>query len=204
LLLFAAWMLLAGTQELRTTSDTARFGATLFPILALLQLTMALFFSAIFAAGTIAQEKDRRTLILLLLTRLNNSELVLGRLCASLLPLMIAVAATVPLWILLRGMGGVSLEQIVSCVVVTLATTAAAGSLGSLIAYWREKTFLILALTVLILCAWVGFWTAVDAGMFGFAWAGISTAPGPPRSVRYKPSGPRFARCRKTFPARSD
>jgi len=173
LLLFAAWLLLAGTQELRTAADTARFGMTIFPILALLQLTLALFFAALFAAGTVAQEKDRRTLVLLLLTNLNNAELVLGRLCASLLPLALSLAAAVPFFLLLRGFGGISTQQIVLVVAVSAVTLLTAGSLGSTIALWREKTFLTLALTTLILCAWLGFWTLVGIGALGTAWSGI-------------------------------
>lgn len=176
LLVFAAWMLLAGTQELRTPADFARFGMTIFPILVLLQLTLGLFFSALFTASAIAQEKDRRTLILLLLTRLNNSELVLGRLFASLLPLAVALAVSVPLLILLRGFGGISLLQIALAVAVTFGTMLVAGSLGALVAYWREKSFLILAITTLVICAWLGFWTAVSSGLFGETWNGQTTA----------------------------
>ena len=176
LLVFAAWMLLAGTQELRTPADFARFGMTIFPILVLLQLTLGLFFSALFTASAIAQEKDRRTLILLLLTRLNNSELVLGRLFASLLPLVVALAVSVPLLMLLRGFGGISLLQIALAVAVTFGTMLVAGSLGALVAYWREKSFLILAITTLVICVWLGFWTAVGAGLLGEAWNEQSTA----------------------------
>ncbi len=176
LLVFAAWMLLAGTQELRTPADFARFGMTIFPILVLLQLTLGLFFAALFTASAIAQEKDRRTLILLLLTRLNNSELVLGRLFASLLPLAVALAVSVPLLILLRGFGGISLLQIVLAVAVTFGTMLLAGSLGALVAYWREKSFLILAITTLVICVWLGFWTAVSSGLFGETWNGHSTS----------------------------
>jgi ABC-type transport system involved in multi-copper enzyme maturation permease subunit len=176
LLVFAAWMLLAGTQELRTPADFARFGQTIFPILVLLQLTLGLFFSALFTASAIAQEKDRRTLILLLLTRLNNSELVLGRLYASLLPLVVSLAVSVPLLVLLRGFGGISILQIALAVAVTFGTMVVAGSLGALVAYWREKSFLILAITTLVICVWLGFWTAVNAGLLGESWSGQSTA----------------------------
>jgi ABC-type Na+ efflux pump permease subunit len=142
----------------------------------LLQLTLGLFFSALFTASAIAQEKDRRTLILLLLTRLNNSELVLGRLFASLLPLAVALAVSVPLLVLLRGFGGISLLQIALAVAVTFGTMLVAGSLGALVAYWREKSFLILAITTLVICVWLGFWTAVSSGLFGETWNGDSTA----------------------------
>ena len=46
----------------------------------------------IVGTGAVSQEKDRRTLILLLMTRMTNSELVLGRLFASLLEVFVMVA----------------------------------------------------------------------------------------------------------------
>ena len=84
-----AWLLLIGTQQVRSVGDMARFGSTLFQFLSSLQLILAVFFSALAAASAVAQEKDRRTLILLLLTNLSNSELVLGKLLASLLSVLI-------------------------------------------------------------------------------------------------------------------
>ena len=58
----------------------SRFGAALFQFLAPLQLVLAVFFAAIATASAVAHEKDRRTLVLLLLTNLSNTELVLGKL----------------------------------------------------------------------------------------------------------------------------
>src|SRR5262249_9045672 len=68
-----AWLLLTGSQQVRNVGDMARFGGALFQFLAPLQLVLAVFFSAVAAATAVAQEKDRRTLELLLLTNLSNS-----------------------------------------------------------------------------------------------------------------------------------
>ena len=84
-----AWLVLTGTQLVRDVGDLARFGTMLFQILAPLQLALATFFSALLAASEVAHEKDRRTLILLLLTNLSNCELVLGKLLASLLSVLV-------------------------------------------------------------------------------------------------------------------
>ena len=105
-----------------------------------------------------SQEKDRRTLLLLLMTRLNNFELVVGKLLASLLPVLVMLGAAVPLFCLAVLFGGVSFVQVVRVFAVTLAAVLAAGSLGSTLALWREKTFQTLALTALLLVAWIGIW----------------------------------------------
>ncbi len=152
-----AWLLLTGTQQIRNVGDMARFGGTLFQFLAPLQLVLVIFFSAFASASAVAQEKDRRTLVLLLLTNLSNSELVLGKLFASLLSVLMLLLAALPFFILTTLFGGVGYEQIVAVFAVCLLSAIAAGSLGSTIALWREKTFQTLALTALalgILAAW--------------------------------------------------
>jgi ABC-type transport system involved in multi-copper enzyme maturation permease subunit len=157
ILMSTAWLLLTGTQQIRNVGDMARFGGTLFQFLAPLQLVLAIFFSAFSAASAVAQEKDRRTLVLLLLTNLSNSELVLGKLFASLLNVLLLLAAALPFFILTMLFGGVGVEQILAVFAVTLLSAIAAGSLGSTIALWREKTFQTLAWTAIalgILIAW--------------------------------------------------
>ena len=72
-LVATAWLILFGSQPLRTLGDLARFGAAAFALVAPVQLAIAVAFSALLAAAAVAQEKDRRTFELLLLTRMTNS-----------------------------------------------------------------------------------------------------------------------------------
>lgn len=74
-----------GFQEVRNIGDIARFGGLVFQVFSLVQLSLVMFFALLLTAGNIAQEKDRRTLILLLMTDLRSREMVLGKLGASLL-----------------------------------------------------------------------------------------------------------------------
>ena len=123
-----------------------------------------------------AQEKDRRTLVLLLLTNLTNSELVLGKLLASLLNVLVLISAALPLFMLTALFGGVAFGQIGRVFAVTLATAVVAGSLGSTIGLWREKTFQTLALTVLSLSLWLAVGEAMARGIFGAAWSGADAS----------------------------
>jgi ABC-type transport system involved in multi-copper enzyme maturation permease subunit len=176
-LVCTAWLLLTGTQDVRNVGDMARFGATVFQLLAPLQLALVLFFSALLTASAVAQEKDRRTLVLLLMTRLSNSELVLGKLFSSLLQVLVLLMAALPLFMLIGLFGGVSLPQIGWVFAVTLATALAAGSIGSTFALWREKTFQTLALVFLLLMFWLAAAELlIAAGGWGVRWHGISAA----------------------------
>ncbi len=161
LLISTAWLVVSGTQLITDPGDFARFGAMLFQFLAPVQLVLSIFFAATLAAGAVGQEKERRTLLLLLLTRMTNSELVLGRLLASLLSIMMMLAVSVPVFMAIAILGGVSYYQILRVLLVTLFSMLACGSLGSCVALWRDKTFQAIATTLLLLVLWIGFWESV-------------------------------------------
>jgi ABC-type transport system involved in multi-copper enzyme maturation permease subunit len=165
-LMCTAWLVVAGTQIVQNVGDMARFGAILLKILAPVQLALVTFLSALVAASSVNQEKDRRTLILLLMTRMNNSELVLGKLFASLMNIAFMVTAALPVLLAVVLVGGVSVDQVLRVFLVSLLTSLLTGSVGVLIAFWREKTFQTLALTAMVLLVWQGFWYAVGSGAF--------------------------------------
>lgn len=171
-LVLTAWLILLGSQNVRSLSDLARFGAAVFGLLAPLQMAMAVAFAALLTTAAVAQEKDRRTLDLLLMTRMTNAELVLGKLLASSLSVYLLIFAAVPLLMLLTLLGGVSYGQVFRVVGVTLAAAAVAGSLGSTLALWREKTFQSLAMTALGLVLWIVGGEVLASGRLGSGWLG--------------------------------
>lgn len=170
-LMATAWLLMTGTQVIRNVGDIARFGAALFQMLAPLQLALLSFLGALTAASNVSQEKDKKTIVLLLMTRLSNTELVLGKLMASLLDVFTMLAAALPVFVMITLFGGVSLAQVARVYGVTLVTILAAGSLGNMLALWREKTFQTLAMTALGIVLWTGILEAVliVAGQGSFA-----------------------------------
>jgi len=170
-----AWQLLVGSQQVENVGDLAWFGASAFQILAQLQLAVAMPFSALLVASAVALEKDRKTLDLLLMTNLSNTELVLGKLMASLLSVIVVVVAAVPILAILALLGGISAGQIFRVQAVTLASALVAGSLGSTVALWREKTFQALAMTALVLVLWLVGWEIVAGRGIGQTWWGIPT-----------------------------
>ncbi len=173
-LICTAWFVLAGVQIISTVGDMARFGALLFKILAPVQLALITFLAAFGTASAVSQEKDRRTLILLLMTRLSNGELVVGKLLASLLEIFVLILAALPVFLLVTLLGGVSNGQIARVFLITLTTGLAAGSLGSMLGLWREKTFQTLALTALTIVLWSAVWEAVHAGLLFQTLGGLS------------------------------
>lgn len=174
ILMCTSWLVLNGTQIISNLGDMARFGAVLFSFIAPLQLACVVFMSALGSASAVSQEKDRRTLILLLLSRLTNSELVVGKLLASLLNTFTLIVAAIPVFMLITLFGGVSFDQVLRVFLVTFGTSLVAGSLGSTFALWREKTFQTLAMTALAIVLWVGIWEVVNRGILGTNPGGLS------------------------------
>jgi ABC-type transport system involved in multi-copper enzyme maturation permease subunit len=172
ILLLTVWQITVGWEFTATVGDLARFGLLSFRILAYVQLTLLLFFSALSAASTISLEKDRRTFLLLLLTDLRNYEIVLGKLFGSLLQIVLVLVGSIPVFALLMILGGIDPYQIAETMLVLGTTALAAGSLGGLVALWRDKTFQALAMTVLFLVLYLCLVQAISLIPFvlgGFA-----------------------------------
>jgi len=148
-LMYTMAQVMFGWQQVRNLADIARFGELVFQIFSLVQLTLIAFFSVLFSAGNVAQEKDRRTLLMLLVTDLRDSELVLGKLFASLLLPTVLIGVSVPAFTFLFWLGGVSLAQIACIMAISVSTALACGAWGTLVAYWREKTFQTLAISLI-------------------------------------------------------
>ncbi|HLJ12731.1 MAG TPA: ABC transporter permease [Planctomycetaceae bacterium] len=161
-LMYTAAQATFGWQQVTSLGETARFGGLLFQLFSMVQLALVLFFAPLFAASRVAQEKDRQTLVLLLMTDLKDRELVFGKLLASLLPVAMLLAASAPVFTLISVLGGVSIEQIGWSLAICAGAALAAGSWGSLVAFWREKTFQTLAISVLGLVLFIG---VVEAGV---------------------------------------
>lgn len=173
LLMGTAWLVVTGTQYIRDVGDSARFGMAWFQIAAPLQALVGFFAAAVIAAGSVCQEKDRRTLDLLLMTELTNRELVLGKLLGSLVTLFSMLAAGVPVFMLSALLGGISERQILLTFLVTAAAVLLGGAVGAMAAFWREKTFQALAFTIMTLVLWLALGEVAASGLFGQSWYGI-------------------------------
>src|SRR5439155_17635232 len=92
---------------------------------------------------------------LLLLTDMRDYEIVVGKMLGALLPIAIQLLITAPVLAMLLLLGGIDPEQVVQTVLVLGAAAFAAGSLGGLVALWRDKTYQSIALSVRLLVLYV-------------------------------------------------
>jgi ABC-type transport system involved in multi-copper enzyme maturation permease subunit len=185
ILMWTAWQSLIGWREVREFGVLARFGSLLFQLFVLIQLTLMLFFAPLSAATAVAHEKDRRTFVLLLMTDLRDTEIVLGKLVASLLQIVTLLALTAPVFFLCMLLGGIGPLQIADILGVTAAAGLVGGALGLLVALGRDRTFQSLALTVLLVVLTLAGIEAVgfllpELSLFGIP---MATALNPYRAI---------------------
>ncbi len=177
------WLLLAGIQPVQNPGDLARFGVLIFQLIAPFQLIVLLFMAALAGISAVSHEKDKQTLILLLMTSLSNTEVVLGKIGAGLLATLNAFLASLPIVFTLTLLGGVSLEQVFACTWVTGCALIASAALGATIAFWREKTFQSITVTMLIIALWLAILELVAGGKVRFVPPGIAILLSPLRAI---------------------
>lgn len=182
-LVCTAWALLAGIQTVRNQGDLARFGVLVFQIVVPLELVVTMFLAAVSSASNVTQEKDRRTLVLLLLTRLTNSQVVLGKLASSLLSNFNLILSALPMLLLIAMLGGVSLRQVFMATALIAVSTMWSGALANLIAFWREKTFQTLAITLLMIAGWLALCEVIAADTIPWIAPGWADVLSPIRAV---------------------
>src|SRR5262245_56351891 len=118
------------------------------------QLTLVLLAAPAATAGAICLDRSRGTLTHLLATDLSDREIVLGKLAARLTPILILVAATLPVLELLTLLGGVDPDALLGAFVVTLGVAVLGCSLALVFSIRVRRTHEALLATYAV---W-GFW----------------------------------------------
>lgn len=177
------WLLLAGVQPVQNAGDLARFGVLIFQLIAPFQLFVLMFLGALAGVTAVSHEKDKQTLTLLLMTSLSNSEVVLGKVGSGLLWAFNALLSVVPILFLPCLLGGVSLEQAASAGLITASTIILTCSLGATVAFWREKTFQAIAVTLLSVAIWIALGEAIRIGVVPGVSPELATTLSPIRAI---------------------
>jgi len=171
ILLLSLWSVYALAREQSASLElnirqTAELTAGFFSSVAYLQLITVLLVGPAIAAGTIAGERQRRTIEYLFATDLSNREIILDKLAGRLLLITYLIAVSLPILATFRLFGGISLDVLMILFVVTASTMVAVAAVSVCISVWSTKardavlrTYLVL-LAVLILPLVLGAWLA--------------------------------------------
>ena len=149
----------------------ATFSASFFNTFAVLQLLAVVLVGPAMAAGTIAMERERRTIEYLFATPLNNAEIVLGKLSARVLQIIYLLLAGVPVLAGAMLLGGIPPQALLVLLVITLSTVASVAAVSVAISVWSVRardavvrTYLVLFVLLALppMLYWMpGLWTIV-------------------------------------------
>jgi ABC-type transport system involved in multi-copper enzyme maturation permease subunit len=134
----------------------AEFAAEFFNLFMVIQFLLVLLLTPVYAASSIAEEKDRQTLEYLLASDLSNREIVLSKLVSRLATLGLTVLTGLPILSLLQFMGGVDPDLVLAGFAATGVTMVSLVSLSTLASVYARKPRDAILLTYLILAAYLG------------------------------------------------
>ncbi len=137
--------------------EMGKFAESFFIMFMEVQFVGIFLLTPAFAAGAIAEEKDRRTLEYLLATDLDNREIVLGKLVSRVLGLVLLVLTGLPILSLLQFFGGVDPDLVISGFAATGLTMLSLAGLSILNSVYTKKPRDAIVLTYLIVVAYLGF-----------------------------------------------
>lgn len=120
--------LIATSAGLRQSG--AQVGSAVFATMAFAQLALICVFTPGMAAGAVAGERERQTLDILLVTRLNALEITLGKLVASAAYAVLLLLAALPVFSAVFLLGGVNAGQFTASEMLTLVTAVMIASLS--------------------------------------------------------------------------
>lgn len=148
--LAAVWWATLGDRPL-TINELAKTGQFFFIALVSIQLTLVLLAAPAYTAGSICLDKLRGTLMHLLVTDLSNTELVVGKLAARLLPVLGLVIAAAPVLFGAVLLGGIAPEAALGAFLVMLGAAVFGSALAMTLSVWLRKTHEVLLLVYLLL-----------------------------------------------------
>ncbi|MDB5349693.1 MAG: hypothetical protein JWN86_940 [Planctomycetota bacterium] len=141
-------------RETFTPGQMSTFAKQTFDWFAIAQALTVLVITPALVAGTIAGEKQRKTLHYLLASQLSSGEIVIGKLLARMLMIFVYLLAGVPLLFLLMLFGGVEIELILATfgVTVTFALFIASVSIFFSTVMRQARSAIVMSYVSLVVC----------------------------------------------------
>jgi hypothetical protein len=133
----------------------AEGGQYFFYAIATTQLLVVLSVAPAATAGAICLDRARGNLTHMLVTELADSEIVLGKLGARLLPVFALIMATIPVLALSGLLGGVIFEAILSLTLITVALAILGCALALAFSVRATKTHEVLMAVYCVEALWV-------------------------------------------------
>ncbi|CAN5317366.1 hypothetical protein BH11PLA2_BH11PLA2_00260 [soil metagenome] len=159
--------------ELIPPSRYSKFATFFFQWYVCIQFIIVALLTPVYVAGTIAVEKERKTLEFLFATDLRNREIIFGKLAARVLTLVMYVLAGLPLLALVQLFGGIDPEQLLAATsaAVFLTVGLSAVSIHVSTSLKRARDAIVLSYLVVVVYLLVSWILAILVSIpFGSGW----------------------------------
>lgn len=138
LLVFNGILALVALLNMYSTLATVRLTAEiqytcfldLYVFVAVLEFVMLIFITPAITAGSISGERERQTLELMMTTQMTPSEIVFGKLAASLSTVLLMIVSSFPIVAMVFVYGGVTVRDIGILLVCYVVASLFVGSMG--------------------------------------------------------------------------
>ena len=128
-----------GTGQTVSIQQGAMLAGHFFVSFSWLQILAVLAVGPAMAVGTIASERERRTIEYLFTTDLSNSEIILGKLAARLCLFGQLLLVGLPILFLFRLLGGIPAQLLVVTFLFAASTSLLIASLSICVSVWSER-----------------------------------------------------------------
>jgi ABC-type transport system involved in multi-copper enzyme maturation permease subunit len=133
------WGVWAGDGSM-SIQAAAAFSSAFFATFTIVQLSAVLLLTPAMIAGSIAQERERRTIEYMLASTLTGSEIVLSKFLARTLHVASLLLAGLPILAIAMMLGGIDPQLLIIAFVITLATLVVTASLSIGTSVWAKRS----------------------------------------------------------------
>lgn len=123
----------------------------LYGILCAIQMAFVLLATPAQAAASISGERERQTLDLLLVTKMSQFSIVIGKLLSSLGIILLMIFATLPIFAIVFYFGGVSFFGLLGMMAYVLMTAVMAGCISVFMSCIFKRTMISIVLVYLLI-----------------------------------------------------
>lgn len=157
LFLVLVWipMMARSGSNLYQISRMAESGTFIVVYMVWFQFCAIQVLAIILLSTSISEEIYHRTLGLLMTTPINSFQIVMGKLFSKLLQLVLLLAISLPLLAIVRVMGGVPWNYVISSLCITLTTVIFVGSLSLFFSIFSRRAYVVIIVTFITL--WIIF-----------------------------------------------
>jgi ABC-type transport system involved in multi-copper enzyme maturation permease subunit len=156
-MLFALWMVYinspAAQPGVTDLAVAANLTADFFSAFSFVQLVAVLMLGPAMVAGTIATERERRTIEYLFTAQLSNIELILSKLAARMLQMGALLLTGLPILALAMMLGGIAPEALFVVYAITGSTIVVVAAISMAVSVWCKRAREAVATAYLVLLA---------------------------------------------------